>query len=58
MEALLGEFELNVQALLNAHFHLNRVVLLRLRPYVLHNELFFLCDPVVVAIDDDVDEVS
>ena len=58
METLLGEFELYVQALFNANLHLNWVVFFRLRPYVLHDELLLLCNPVVVTIDDYVDIVA
>lgn len=58
MEGLLREFKLYVEALLDAHFHLNGWVLARLLPNILHDELLFLRDTIVVAIDYDVDEVA
>jgi len=57
MEGLFCKFELYVQALFNTHFHLDRLVFLGLRARVLHHELFFFGDAVVVAIDDNIDVV-
>ena len=58
MEGLLCELEFDVEALFNADLHLNRRVLARLLAHVLHDELFLLRDAIIVAIDDDVDEVA
>ena len=58
MEGLLRKFKLNVEALLDAHLHLNGWILTRLLPNILHDELLFLRDTIVVAIDHDVDEVA
>ena len=51
------EFKLDVQALLDAHLHLDRPVLIWLRARVSHYELLFLGYPVVVSVDYHVDVV-
>ena len=52
------ELKLDVQTLFNADFHLDRIVLLRLDTGVLHDELFFLGDAIVVTVDHDIDKVA
>jgi len=51
------ELELNVEALFDAHLHLDRSVLVWLGARVGHYELFFLRYAVVIAVDHHVDVV-
>ena len=58
MKGLFCELKLDMKALFYADLHLNRIVLLRLDAQVLHNELFFLRDAIIVSIDYHIDKVS
>ena len=57
VEFAVVELELNMEALFDAHLHLNRPVLVRLRANVGYNELFLLGNPVIITVDNDVDVV-
>ena len=57
--ALLVELELDVEALLDAHFHLDLLVLfLLLLDNVVHDEFLLLRDAIVASIDANIDEVA
>ena len=57
MELRRKEVKLNMQTLLDAHFHLDWWVHTWLLAQILDDELFLLCDAVVVAVDHDVEVV-
>ena len=57
MELATVEFEFNVEALFDSHFHFDWAVVIRLCSSVGHNEFFFLCYAVVVSVDDNVNIV-
>ena len=58
MECLLCELKFDMKALFYAYFHFDNRVLLGFHSNVLYDELFFLRDAVVIAIDDYIDEVA
>ena len=58
MESLLGELELDMQALFNSDFHLDGWVVAGLLADVLHDEFFLLGNPIVISIYHYIDVVS
>ena len=58
MKGLFCELKLDMKALFNANFHLDRIVLLGLDSQVLNDEFFFLRDSIIVSIDHYIDKVS
>ena len=58
MEGILRKLEFDMQALLDADLHLDGHACRGTLTDVLDNELLFLCDPIVVAVNHHVDKVS
>ena len=58
MKGLFCELKLDMKALFYADLHLNRIVFFGLDAQVLHNELFFLRNAIIVSIDHYIDKVS
>jgi len=58
VERILRKLEFNMQTLFDTDLHLDGNALTGTLADVLHNELFFLRDPIVIPVDHDVDIVS
>ena len=58
MKGLFCELKLDMKALFYADLHLNRIVFFGLDAQVLHNELFFLRNAIIVSIDYHVHKVA
>ena len=48
------EFELYVETLFDANFHLDRPIGIRLNTNIRHQELFFLCYAIVIPVDHNI----
>jgi hypothetical protein len=58
VELTLVEFEFNMQALLDAHFHLYWSIRLWLLSLVAHDELFFFRYLIIIAVNHHVNVIS